>query len=306
MNIALGTLLTSDGLTISIGEVTRLTEWLCAMNLLIQTAEFWVLRSHQQEPGVWLWRLQRSDFTGMPGWLLRALDFLYAPNIHEWHLAIRALLAASLFYQTNPLTIILLFTSTVTLLVRWRGTFNGGSDFMTIVVLTGLVISSLGAMVLPPDLAARAGLWYVSIHTLTSYFISGAIKLLHANWRNGRALTYFLDSAAHGPLQPGAESGTQAAGATLSKTVSPARKRFFSWQNPFLASSASWMFIIWECSAPLALWSVTFAAVFCLVALVFHFLVFWYFSLNRFFWAWLSAFPAIIYCASDLNLSALQ
>jgi len=306
MSIVLDMLLKPDELTISIGEVTRLTECLCAMSLLIQTAEFWVLRSHQQEPGIWLWRIQRRDVIGMPDWLLRSLDFLYSPNIHAWHLAIRALLAASLFYQANALTIFLLFTSTVTLLVRWRGTFNGGSDFMTIVVLTGLVISSPGAMVLPPDLAARAGLWYVSIHTLTSYFISGAIKLLHANWRNGRALTYFLDSAAHGPVQPGAETATHAVGATLSKTVSPARKRFFSWQNPFFASSASWTFIIWECSAPLALWSVTFAAVFCLVALIFHFLVFWYFGLNRFFWAWISAFPAIIYCASDLNLAALR
>jgi hypothetical protein len=30
---------------------------------------------------------------------------------------------------------------------------------------------------------------------------------------------------------------------------------------------------------------------------LFHFLVYWYFGLNRFFWAWLASFPAVIYCA---------
>ncbi|UUZ62889.1 hypothetical protein LP417_24100 [Polaromonas sp. P1-6] len=37
---------------------------------------------------------------------------------------------------------------------------------------------------------------------------------------------------------------------------------------------------------------------FCAVAAVFHFLVFWFFGLNRFFWAWISTFPAVLYCAA--------
>ena len=49
---------------------------------------------------------------------------------------------------------------------------------------------------------------------------------------------------------------------------------------------------------PLALLDVRLAAVFCAVAAVFHFMVFWYFGLNRFFWAWLATFPAILYAAS--------
>jgi hypothetical protein len=35
----------------------------------------------------------------------------------------------------------------------------------------------------------------------------------------------------------------------------------------------------------------------CASAVVFHFLVFWYFGLNRFFWSWLATFPAVIGCA---------
>jgi hypothetical protein len=65
-----------------------------------------------------------------------------------------------------------------------------------------------------------------------------------------------------------------------------------------LAMLCSWSFTLWEGLFPLALLDVRLAAVFCAIATVFHFLVFWFFGLNRFFWAWLSTFPAILYCAS--------
>ena len=55
---------------------------------------------------------------------------------------------------------------------------------------------------------------------------------------------------------------------------------------------------MWEGSFPLALLDARLAAVFCSVAAVFHFLVFYFFGLNRFFWAWVATFPAILYAAS--------
>ena len=48
----------------------------------------------------------------------------------------------------------------------------------------------------------------------------------------------------------------------------------------------------------LALLDVRLAMLWCSVAALFHFLVFWFLGLNRFFWAWISCFPAVIYCAS--------
>jgi hypothetical protein len=54
---------------------------------------------------------------------------------------------------------------------------------------------------------------------------------------------------------------------------------------------------VWEGCFPLALLDVRLAAVFCAVATVFHGLVFRYFGLNRFFWAWLATFPSILYWA---------
>jgi hypothetical protein len=39
------------------------------------------------------------------------------------------------------------------------------------------------------------------------------------------------------------------------------------------------------------------ALFFCASGALFHFLVFWYFGLNRFFWAWLATFPAVLWVA---------
>jgi hypothetical protein len=68
-----------------------------------------------------------------------------------------------------------------------------------------------------------------------------------------------------------------------------------------MALLGAWAFIVWECCAPLALVSPELATAFCAVAGVFHFLVFWFFGLNRFFWAWLASFPAILWCATQLQ-----
>jgi hypothetical protein len=37
--------------------------------------------------------------------------------------------------------------------------------------------------------------------------------------------------------------------------------------------------------------------VYCAIALVFHLLVFVFFGLNRFVWAWVVSFPALLYWA---------
>ena len=67
----------------------------------------------------------------------------------------------------------------------------------------------------------------------------------------------------------------------------------------------SWGFIVWEILFPFSLLDPRLAAVFCGVAALFHFLVFWFFGLNRFFWAWLCSFPAIIWCSAQFSTQFL-
>ncbi len=164
---------------ISLYTAVRALECLCAISLLIQTLEFLKLRTATSDAGVWSWQVQRADVAHAPLWLRKVFDGLYRDRIHHLHLLLRAGAAASLFAGSSPFSAVLLFASTMLILIRWRGAFNGGSDFMTVVALTGLVIANLAALFVGPVLAWKAGLWYITIHAMSSYFISVQLKCFH-------------------------------------------------------------------------------------------------------------------------------
>ena len=260
----------------SLPTAVKTFECLGAISLLIQTAEFLRLRPATAVTGVWSWPIQRADLAHASASTQRVFDALFDDALVHAHLWLRALMAASLFFGSTPLTAAFLFASGIVILIRWRGAFNGGSDFMTLVFATALLIGNLATPFFGETLAWRAALWYGCIHAVTSYFISGAIKLFSVRWRNGTALTHFLDGGIYGPL--------------------PAQSSF---RRPIVAVACSWAFIVWEFAFPIALLDPRHALLWCTVAGGFHVLVFRYFGLNRFFWAWLTMFPAIIHCAGQ-------
>jgi hypothetical protein len=256
-------------------EALRLTEMLFGLSLAIQTLEYLRMRSATSADGLWAWPVQRDDIPQPV--LRRVLDGLFEPRVHQVHLLLRLLCALALMVNGGHLGVMaFLFAGNLLILIRWRGAFNGGSDFLTLVVLTGLLIAHGVGGWLDPELGVQAGLWYICIQSLTSYFMSGWVKILRPEWRRGEAMTIFLNAAIYGPLP----------------ADHPLRR-------PVFARIGSWAFIVWECVFPLALLSPRVALVFCAVAGVFHFLVFWFFGLNRFFWAWLASFPAIIWAAGQ-------
>ena len=255
----------------------RATELLFVLSLIIQTLEYLRMGKYTADDGLWSWPLQRADIPNAP---VRALlDVLFKPQMHQLHLVLRLLAAGILALQGASLPLVLfLFVGNLLILIRWRGAFNGGSDFFTLVVLTGLLISQVLGAFGHVQLGWQAGFWYIAIQATTSYFMSGAVKLLRPEWRNGSAMTIFLNGAIYGPLS----------------ATHPLR-------NKWIAMLGSWGFIVWEILFPFSLLDPRLAAVFCAVAALFHFLVFWFFGLNRFFWAWLCAFPAIIWCSAQFS-----
>jgi hypothetical protein len=255
----------------------RATELVFAWSLMIQTLEYLRMGQHTADDAFWSWQLQRADIPNAP---VRALlDVLFKPRMHQLHLVLRLLAAVTLAVQGASLPLIgFLFVGNLLILIRWRGAFNGGSDFLTLVVLTGLLISQVVGVWGDVQLGWQAGFWYIAIQAITSYFMSGAVKLLRREWRNGSAMTIFLNGAIYGPLS----------------VTHPLR-------NKWLALIGSWGFIVWEILFPLSLLDPRLAAVFCAVAALFHFLVFWFFGLNRFFWAWMCSFPAIIWCSAQFS-----
>ena len=251
----------------------RLFEILLGFSLLLQTFEFLKIQRMDQVSD---WQIQRTEVPLRPKVWLWILDRLFQPQAYRGLLVVRGTLAVWLMAGGLPAWgAWMLFAVGVVMLFRWRGAFNGGSDFMTLVGLTGLLLAhGVGAWT---DMAHgwRVGLWYVTLQSLTSYFVSGWVKLMRPEWRSGEALPAFLDTGIYGPL--------------------PQDSVF---RHPALARLIAWSFTVWEGCFPLALLDVRLAAAFCAVAAGFHFLVFYFFGLNRFFWAWLVTFPAVLYAAS--------
>lgn len=178
-----------------------------------------------------------------------ALRFaLRRPEVLNW---IRLASALFALVYAGPLAVAALWVTTWLIAIRWRGTFNGGSDFMTFHVLGAWLVS----LCFPES--ERICLHYVAIQLTLSYFVAGVAKIRRREWRSGEALAGFL------------------------------RKYRAPVAAPFLIS---WLVIAFELLAPLAwLQPLPFAA----VALSFHAANAYAFGLNRFFWAWLAAYPAL-------------
>ena len=251
--------------------LVRCLEVLCGISLLIQVAEYLRIAQSSDPSGIWSWPVQRDDIPPQPAWVRRFFDAMFHPISYRVQLWVRVLAAMVLLVHGASLGLaLLLFVGTLLLLVRWRGAFNGGSDFMTLVTLTGMLIAQVVALLADKGLGWAVGLSYIAIHTLSSYFVSGWIKLLQPEWRSGRALTVFLNGGIYGPLSPDS-----------------------IFRRPWVAMLCSWAFILWEAVFPLTLLNPHSALLFMVIAAVFHFLVFWFFGLNRFFGAWLTNLTAV-------------
>lgn len=259
-------------LSLSLTWAVRAFEILLGWSLLLQTLEYLRLPAMDK---LTQWPTLSREIPAQPAGLKTLLDHLFKPTTYTAWLGLRGVLAIALMLgHLGWFGSVLLFGMALLLLLRWRGAFNGGSDFMTLVGLSGLLLAHLVGAWTDAAIGWQAGLWYVTLQTISSYFISGWVKLLRPEWRSGAALPMFLDTGVYGPL--------------------PVHSVF---RNRWFAMVCAWSFTLWEGLFPLALLDVRLAFIWCGVAGVFHFLVFWYLGLNRFFWAWLSSFPAIIYCA---------
>jgi len=261
---------------LSITDAGQALLWLTAISLLIQAVEALRLQAGSELLAPWPWSIQRDDLRDSSGTVRALFDWLYQPGIHRGHLIAHMLAALSLPWTGAAIPIAAgLLISQVVISIRWRGAFNGGSDFMTLSVLAGITVAAVGSPWLGESLAWQAGLWLISIQALSSYFLSGTVKLRYAGWRNGSALPALLDGGLYGPL--------------------PAKSLL---RQPAVALACSWAFILWEAAFPLSMIDPRLTTLWCAIGVAFHLLVWWFFGLNRFFWAWIATFPALIGCAT--------
>ena len=249
------------------------TAHILALTLIFQAVELSICSGQKSFFKIWSFKNLRQDLErGLP--LPNALlPFIFSANAFRVILAVQVLAALASFLFPFFSVFLVLFLTHLLICIRFRGTFNGGSDMMIFVVLTGVLIVLASAS----ENFQKLGLIYIAIHTLYSYFKAGFAKIIQADWRSGRALPAFLDRS----LLPDAKKiarGLQGQSAVC-----------------FILC---WSVLIFELAAiALPLFPGFVGAYFTLI-LLFHFGIYLSFGLNRFFWAWLCAWPAVFYSIS--------
>jgi hypothetical protein len=114
---------------------------------------------------------------------------------------------------------------------------------------------------------------YLGLQLILSYFISGRVKIINPEWRNGIALRKVFQFSAY-----------------------PVSESLRDWANwPKLLLLMSWLVIGFELLFPLSLLSPTLLFIGLGIAATFHLANACIFGLNRFFWIWIAAYPSIIW-----------
>ncbi|MAE51734.1 MAG: hypothetical protein CMH27_07975 [Micavibrio sp.] len=176
-------------------------------------------------------------------------------------------------YQT-PWVCAGLVALSVLILQRYQGPYNGGSDRMGLLVLSCLTL----VHVLPSQLLQELAFGYLGLQLVLSYFMSGWVKIVNADWRNGRAL-----------------------GDVFAFSAYPVSEHVRNWARyPLLLRVMSWAVMGFELIFPLCLLHHAALVAGLLVAASFHLANAFLFGLNRFFWIWLAAYPSILWLQDRL------
>lgn len=207
--------------------------------------------------------------------LQQSLEFVRGLQAEKILGFIRAALAILLMLGLQPLLVELALLATAVILIwRFQGPYNGGSDTMTLLVLLCLCLSHLA----PTRYWQEMALGYLALQLVLSYFQSGWVKVINAQWRSGQALQQ-----------------------VFALSVYPVSETVRVWaQRPQLLWFMSWSVIMFELLFPLALLNQTLLMIALLIAALFHLANACLFGLNRFFWIWPAAFPVLMWFQARL------
>lgn len=172
-----------------------------------------------------------------------------------------------LFISPDPLFHLSILAGTLISSKQLRGTFNGGSDIMTFHVLLAVTLARLFPSA---EFMAQIALGYLALQLVLSYFISGLVKVRKKSWREGSALKNIVT-------------------AQFYDVPHSIRSKNISWKH------LGWATMLFELLFPLALVNTTVAVIMITIALIFHLGNFVVLGLNRFVFAWLAAYPALIW-----------
>lgn len=198
----------------------------------------------------------------------QSLEHFFATKDEKLLFIIRFVLSGFLLSGLfSKWVLILLFINALFIIRRFRGPYNGGSDKMTILILTCLCLIKL----LPSFQIYIFA--FLAIQVVLSYFMPGVFKLVNPAWWDGSVLKDIFEFSSF----PRTED-----------------LRSFS-QNSRLIVVATWLMLIFELAFPFALISKTTLFMAVAFAMIFHLLNHYLFGFNRFFWIWLAAYPSLFW-----------
>lgn len=246
---------------------------LVSFAVLLQTVELLQVRKVWEKNGIFDWSILRDQFSGLQ---LKVLDRIYEEKVFKSLLVLNILSVIYLILAGPSLLILFPFVTYCLLFIRFRGVTNGGSDYMTFLILFACVVHLL----FPSSvLLAQIGLWYIGIQTMLSYTVAGFVKIVNSEWRSGVFLKRLLTE--------------------MNYSV-PENVLFIAQKVSFL-KLASRVVIIFECSFPVMLLGRGLFISYLAFAICFHLFNFFILGLNRFVFAWLAAYPALYYLSFKLS-----
>lgn len=256
-------------------SIIILTSRLLAFVFLFQSIEYIKLKNTFLQNGIWRWHELKKDFLFLPKYFFSVFDFLLRDNIFHFLLVTRIIVSILTFIFPHWIFLIYLFLSTFLIALRWRGAFNGGSDYLSL----SLSLSLFLALFKPESpLVTKAIIWYMTIQVLSSYFLAGLYKIKEEGWRNGTALCSFITS----PLYTSP--------VFISRLV----------KNKTWSFLLSWGVILYELLFPFILLNKNIAFLFLVSGVFFHFINFMIFGLNRFFLIWTITYPLLYFTVINL------
>lgn len=236
---------------------------MCALELL-------AMRRAWSERGVFAWSVLRDEW----GPLRPVASLAFSETGFLVVLALQLVSALALPFTANAPHVIavtpawIAAATTLLVSVRFRGSYNGGSDSMLLIVLGAHAVIRTW----PGTAIAQGAATYVIVQLALSYFVAGVAKLGDPTWRNGGALAVLVTLPQY----------------RVPSSIARALAR------PAIGKMATLGMLALECAFPIALLDPRAAIVFAAAGTLFHATNAAVFGLNRFWWAWLAAYPFLL------------
>ncbi len=200
----------------------------------------------------------------------QSAEHLVGPRNEQILFTLRLVLSVLLLFGIQTQWVLLaLVIMGLFVLKRFQGPYNGGSDRMGL-----LILCCLCTVYFIPSFAWQEVIFaYLALQLVLSYFISGWVKIINPDWRNGRALQDVFRFSAY----------------PVSEEL-----RMFA-KRPQLLWGMSWAVMLFELLFPISLLSKETLICALVIAALFHLANACLFGLNRFLWIWIAAYPSILW-----------